>query len=418
VFIARLLFTFILLTILTNKVNGQPKPVVFEHLTIDDGLSMNTVNSIIQDKQGYLWFATNDGLNRFDGYNFYILKNQKNNPNSLSNNYVTDLAIDNAGNIWIATNKGGLNKLDIKTEKITVFNSTPNKPNSLSGNAILKIYIDKIGRIWIATPGSGLNSLDELTNTVSIFKNDPNNPNSISSNHITAIYQDKDKNLWVGTNNGLNLFDEKSKSFSLKTIPSDDNTISSIVEDINGTLWITTKDTLCKYDKKTDSFFCYPIPVIDEVAKTIYTASADPFGFIWIGTTKGLLQFDPKAEQFIHYQKDKNTSSGLNSDFIRKIFFDYTGTMWLATLDGGVSKFDPMSKQFLTTTSTPNNLYSSNNSVVAIAEDLTETLWISQLDELRQYKSKNSPPIIFHPNPKLSPELANKRIRSLFFFFF
>ncbi|MBK7996796.1 MAG: hypothetical protein IPK14_26530 [Blastocatellia bacterium] len=119
-FIARLLFTFILLTILTNNVNGQQKPLVFENLTIDDGLSMNTVNCITQDKQGYLWFGTNDGLNRFDGYNFYILRNQKNNPNSLSNSYITDLAIDNAGNIWIATNNGGLNKLDIKTEKITV----------------------------------------------------------------------------------------------------------------------------------------------------------------------------------------------------------------------------------------------------------------------------------------------------------
>lgn len=413
-FIARLLITFTLLVILANNVNGQPNPLVFEHLTIDDGLSMNTVSSIIQDKQGYLWFATNDGLNRFDGYSFYVLKNQKNNPNSLSDNYVTDLALDNAGNIWIATNNGGVNKFDIKTEKITVFNSTPNKSNSLSSNSISKIYIDKVGRIWIATPGSGLNLLDERTNTVTIFKNDPNNPKSISSNYITTVYQDKEENLWIGTDKGLNLFDEKSKSFSLKTIPSNNNTISSIVEDKNGIIWVGTRETLCKYDKKRESFFCYPIPVMDEVSKTIYTACVSPSGLIWIGTTKGLLQFDPKTEQFTHYQKDKNTSSGLNSDFIREIFFDYTGTMWLGTLDGGINKFDPMSNRFLTTTSTPNNQYSSNNSVVAIAEDLTKTLWISKLDELRQYKSKNSPPIIFHPNPKISPELVGKRIRSFF----
>ncbi|MFY9223159.1 MAG: two-component regulator propeller domain-containing protein [Blastocatellia bacterium] len=413
-FIARLLFTFILLAVLTNNVKGQPKSLVFENLTIDDGLSINTVNSIVQDKQGYLWFASNDGLNRFDGYNFYILRNQKNNPNSLSDNYITDLAVDSTGNIWIATNNGGINKFDIKTEKITLFNSAPNKLNSLSSNSISKIYTDKVDRIWIATPGKGLNLLDERTNTVTTFKNDPNNPKSISSNYITIIYQDKEENLWIGTDKGLNLFDEKSKSFSLKTIPSNDNTISSIVEDINGTLWITTKDTLCKYDKKTDSFFCYPISVIDEIAKTIYTACVDPSGLIWIGTTKGLLQFDPKTEQFTHYQKDKNTSLGLNSDFIREIFFDYTGTMWLGTLDGGINKFDPISKRFLTTTNTPNNQFSSNNSVVAIAEDLTKTIWISKRDELRQYKSKNSPPIIFHSISKLSPELANKRINSLF----
>lgn len=414
-FIARLLFTFILLTILTNNVNGQQKPLVFENLTIDDGLSMNTVNCITQDKQGYLWFGTNDGLNRFDGYNFYILRNQKNNPNSLSNSYITDLAIDNAGNIWIATNNGGLNKLDIKTEKITVFDASPNKANSLSGNSIVKIYIDKLERIWLTTPGSGLNLLDGRTNTISIFKNDPNNSKSISSNHITAVYQDKDENLWVGTSNGLNLFDEKSKNFSLKPITNTGkDLISSILEDKNGTFWITTKETLCKYDKKTDSFFSYSIPVIDEVANTIYTACADALGFIWIGTTKGLLQFDPKTEQFTHYQKDKNTSLGLNSDFIHEIFFDYTGTMWLGTLDGGVNKFDPISKRFLTTNSKPYEKYSSNNSVVAIVEDLTETLWVSKLDELRQYKTKNSPPIIFHPNPKISPELTGKRIRSFF----
>src|SRR6185369_3137607 len=125
--------------------------IKFEHFSIDQGLSQSSVICMLQDHQGYMWFGTQVGLNRYDGYSFTILKHKLQEKNSLSDNYITSLAEDSAGNLWIGTNGGGLNRYDPANRSFTLYQNDPKVSSSLSDNHIAVLYIETDGRIWVGT---------------------------------------------------------------------------------------------------------------------------------------------------------------------------------------------------------------------------------------------------------------------------
>ena len=235
------------LLFLTDSVLGQKKEYMIERISLEEGLSQSAVNTIYQDKKGFLWFGTQDGLNRYDGYGFTVYKSEPGNPNSLSNNWISSLFEDAHGNIWIGT-QGGLNKLS--GDKITYYQNDPSDSASLPQDIIISIFGDNFGRIWAGTQDQGLCVLDVKTEKFTSFKHDTKKPNSISDDRVYAVIVDQYQTLWVGTRNGLNkmeLSGEIKENFQTVPVKKNDpkglsdNRIFALHEDKSrDVLWIGT----------------------------------------------------------------------------------------------------------------------------------------------------------------------------------
>ena len=189
-----LLFFFLSISIVASA----QRNIKFDKITVDNGLSQSNINWILQDKQGLIWFATNGGLNRFDGSQFKTFIHSDTDSNSISNNIINHLYEDDNGKIWIST-QNGLNVFDKSLEVFTQFKSELNSPSELSSNQITCTIKDNFGNYWIGTSGGGLNKYNPQTNTFETYRNKIKNPQSLSSNYITCLEKDKYGFIWVGT---------------------------------------------------------------------------------------------------------------------------------------------------------------------------------------------------------------------------
>ena len=238
----------------------------FEHITVKDGLSQNHVTRILKDSKGFMWFCTQNGLNRYDGKSFKLYKHSPDDPKSLSNNHVQALYEDKSGTLWIGTYGGGVNKFERKTEKFTHYRHDPENNNSISSDFILSIYEDKSGFLWIGTSGSGINKFNMKEESFIHYSNNPEDPNSLSHNVVRAIYEDEAGIFWIGTDGGgLNKFDRRTGKFTFyKHNPANPKSLShnfvlAIIEDQDDNLWLATGVGLVKFDRTTE-IFTHPKP--------------------------------------------------------------------------------------------------------------------------------------------------------------
>lgn len=212
----------------------------FHRITIEDGLSQSTVQAILQDSKGFMWFGTEDGLNRYDGYEFTVFKTVTGNPNSLSDNNINALFEDSKQRIWIGTQSGGLTRFDWKKNQFTNYYGVDDEDNwqTLSSNTIWSITEDEEGLIWVGT-SYGLNLFDPAAGRFHrIFSE--SEESSLSGNQVSALHVDKKGTLWVGTNNGLNRLNRVEGGFTrFQTVETDKGSVSlgmvrSIYEDYRG----------------------------------------------------------------------------------------------------------------------------------------------------------------------------------------
>ncbi|MBF0497281.1 MAG: PAS domain S-box protein [Deltaproteobacteria bacterium] len=374
-----------------NTING----IQFEHLTFEQGLSRPTVYAIIQDKQGFIWFGTEDGLNRDDGYTFKVYRPDPNNPNSLSSGAIGYLYQDHEGNIWIGTRNQGLNKFDPVTETFTRYVHDDSDPGSLSYNYLMiaPICEDTAGVLWVGTRGGGLNKFDRVTQKFAHYRHNDKDPHSLSHDSIRAICPGVRPNrthiLWIGTEGGgLDKFDPSSQTFiHYRHDDSDPNSLSNDVvialyADISkGMVWVGTRGGLDKFDPATDRFTHYRHD--DNNPKSlshndVYTIYPDQDGTLWISTLGGgLNHFDPVKETFIQYRNDPNNPNSLSNDNAHPICRDSAGALWVGTWGGGVNRFDPHRKKFGLHQHHPNVLKGlSHPSVFSIYEDSHAAIWI------------------------------------------
>ena len=381
------LFTVCLFVVFTSAIIPQKNKLKFEHLSIEHGLSNKGVFSIIQDKKGFLWFGTFDGLNKYDGYTFTAYKTDPQDIQSLSDNKVSSIIEDQNGMLWIGTYIGGLNRFDPEKESFTRYTHNPNDSNSLNENGIITLYEDQEGVIWIGTY-SALNKFVPATERFTHYKHDPNNTKSLGENEVLAIYGDRSGVLWIGTNGGgLNKFDRKKETFThYKHDPNDphslgNNRIHSIIEDRTGMLWIGTNDGgLNKFDWEKEIFTRYkhepddPKSISSNFVGDIYENQS---GILWIGTNDGgLNKFDRGKEIFTHYKHIPNNPKSLSDNRVLSIFEDRSGVLWIGT-NNGLNKI-LRSKDFFThfnhNPDDPKSL--SNNRVYPIFEDHFGMIWI------------------------------------------
>ncbi|HZB14529.1 MAG TPA: two-component regulator propeller domain-containing protein [Chryseolinea sp.] len=389
--------------LLCTSALAQEKNLKFEHLGIREGLSHSNVRGILQDRDGFMWFSTHDGLNKYDGYKFTVYKNIPNDERSLSHNNLWRMIEDRHGNIWIASWGGGLNMFDRETENFIHYRHDPNDSNSVSDDFIYTLLEDHQGNIWIGTNNGGLNVLNPATKEIERFTYDKSKPDGISDNEIRDIYQDRQNNIWIGTGNGgLNLFDRNKKTFkSFKHNASDPNSISSnnirtIIQTEDGGFWVGTYGAgIDFFSPERGEFKNYrhdPKNPNSLSHNSIQDIREGPKGNIWIATENGGLSvLNPKTKTFSNYQHDDIDLGSINDNSLYVLYDDKEGNIWIGTFNDGVN-FVKTDNKFThyRHNSSPNSL--SNNLVLAIYEDAKENLWIGTdgggLNKLERKKAK------------------------------
>ncbi len=404
--------------------NSGGQDVKFDRLSFKDGLSQSSVMCILQDQRGFMWFCTEDGLDRYDGYEFKVYRHNPGNPNSISSNYITAIFEDHSGNLWVGTNGGGLNEFDWKTETFKHFLPNLDNPNSLSNNRVLSIYEDHEHVLWVGTAG-GLNRLIPETGEFTRFVPQHDDPTSLSHSSVRAIYEDHTGALWIGTLGGLERFDRASNSFiHYQPNANDPNSmrgtyIVSIVEDLSGNLWVATDGGLNKLNREANTWTSFQnVPDNQPSPHESYLRSmfVDQFGILWIGTYGGGLEkFDPVTEKSAYYQNNPDDPTTLSNNYVWSIFEDRSGVLWVGTFDG-ISKYDRGREGFVQFLSDPNDSNSlSDNRVLSISEDNHGHLWVGTFDSgLNRLNRQTGQWAHYRSVAGVSGSLSSNTIRSIF----
>jgi signal transduction histidine kinase/WD40 repeat protein/streptogramin lyase/GTPase SAR1 family protein len=242
---------------------GQRGNIRFKRISIGDGLSQSSVTCILQDRRGFMWFGTQDGLNRYDGYEFRIYRHDPRDISTISDNYIRCIYEDRNGFLWIGTNGGGLNRFDPGRERFTIYKHSINNSISLSHDDVRCIYEDLSGFLWIGTYGGGLNRFERKSFIFTRYMQDTHDYRSLSDNKVSVIYEDHYGVLWLGTSGGgLNqMIDREKGTFRYfreqDGLPS--NVINGILEDNQGNLWISTNKGISTFDPKRHIFKNYDV---------------------------------------------------------------------------------------------------------------------------------------------------------------
>jgi ligand-binding sensor domain-containing protein/anti-sigma regulatory factor (Ser/Thr protein kinase) len=352
----------------------------FEHISLIDGLSQSTVTSIYQDNEGFLWFGTGNGLNKYDGYNFTVYKHNPSDPYSLSNDYINIIYNDSRGNLWIGT-EGGLNKYD-GSGKFTRYVYSPKDNSSISNNRIMTIDEDKTGNLWIGTYSGGLNLYNYNTNKFTRIENSLKDKSLL---YIWASSNDRNRNLWLGTAGGLLKFNTKTREQSLFKIPGisgNDKIISAISVDGENILWAGTGyGSIFKFDLLNEKFTPFSnAKIIREYSKgkwlnRIYSDSKNN---LWICIMdEGLIQYNKITGALTQIKNDRTNQGSLSDNNIMSVLEDRSGILWFGTGASGINKFAGGKVKFNAYKYNPGKKWGLNSTFVySLLEDHKGKLWV------------------------------------------
>ena len=364
-----LIFTFIKVNITYANISES---INFNNITIEDGLSQSTVETMIQDSRGYIWIGTNDGLNRYNGYEFKQYKHDKYNTNSIINNYIVHIAEDKAGYIWVSTLKG-ISKINPDTDEIKNYYSDAANGN-LSNNNIWQILCTNDNKIIVSTV-DGLNLYDEKEDK---FVRILDKENELPSQYIYSVEEDMYNHIWIGTDKGLVELNEDLEIVERYENTIRDSEIYNIYNDNKGNIWVCTlgngvfkinlEDKSVHNYKKEENESSIPSNNVKDIL-------VDSKGMLWIATDKGICHFDYEKNKFTNYKKEPYERNSLIDDDTFCLLKDSSGLIWIGTYRG-ISVFNP-NKNFNHFKSNPNDENSlSGNVIHGIYEDNDNSLWI------------------------------------------
>ena len=412
----RRIITPVLLSVLfLFRLIGQE--VSFTYLDTRAGLSNASVSSIVQDSDGFLWFGTQGGLNRFDGYSFRVFENEPYNRNSLSHNLVQTLFMDDKDILWVGT-YGGLNRFDIKRNIINAYRFSHDNKTSLSNDVVISVYRDSRGNLWVGTQ-DGLNLMDEQKETFTRFRSDPNNPGGLQGNLIRSILEDPRGNLWIATSGGgLSLYNYNTGTFTtFRNDPKDRTSIISdyvmaLAVDEDGYLWAGTWfGGISRYDHVAGVFTNYPTS-----DQRVYTLNTQEKGVIRIGTWGGgLIEYYPKENRFVNHVHTSLRDS-LSNNIVYSMHIDRAGDLWVGTNGGGINHLGKSRRSYSVISHNPDDPASlSAGKVNAILEDSSGGLWIGLYNGgLNHYNPETGVMRHYKADPKNKRALSNNIVTSIF----
>jgi len=390
-------------------------PLKFRNISIEDGLTHSKINDIYQDRFGFIWIATNNGLNKYDGYEIKSYLPNLQEPNSINAYLLRRIIEDEKGNLWIGTEGGGLNQFDPISEKFIHY--TNNSDIILPAEDVNDII--KIGNIlWLAT-NRGLVKFDILNRTSRVYRF---SKSKNGNNCIWSIYNENNY-IWVGTyTNGIFIFDIDKESFiinyskqnSSRYIP--DNDIRTFYLDKDNNFWIGTYNSgLLKFNRYDSSFICF-IPDTNYIeSRTVRAIWDDGKGNIWIGTRLGIYIFNKTKKRFVkHIKKIQNDPYSLSHNSIQVFLEDMDGNLWIGTRVG-ISYLNWETQKFINITSNPYSSKSLNNKVVySILESSDGDLYIgTEEGGLNHFSIKNNRFHYYIPDPNVQNSIKSLNIKSL-----
>ena len=378
----------------------------FTHLTTEDGLSQNRIYTILQDRTGFMWIGTRDGLNRYDGNTFVVYKHDPNNPETLSANFIRDLIEDKHGDLWVATGSGGLNRFDPITERFTRYRHDPDNPNSISSDTVENIAQDSHGYLWFATSDHGLDKFDPATGTFAHYANDSDGR---SFGPIHNVLVDRRGDIWFVGERGLFHLNPQTGQITRPSATAG-LFLGYVQEDEDGNLWMSTysPSELVKYDRQAERLTRYPLRagVVGLDASNLLADGRDGF---WVPSSQGLYYFDRHTKRFTRLLRhDETDPNGLNDNSVVSVYRDRAGLLWLGTEDGGLNILNLQEQQFgfyRHRPSDPNSL--SSGRVTAVYQDADGILWVGffprALDKLDRKTGRITH---YRPDPKIHNALS------------
>jgi signal transduction histidine kinase/ligand-binding sensor domain-containing protein/DNA-binding response OmpR family regulator len=328
--------------------SAQTPHINFTSLTAKDGLLSNSVNAILKDRQGLMWFATDDGLNRFDGTNFKVYRNRRNDTTSLRANEILALHEDKRGNLWVGTSGGGFSLYDRRKDAFSHYPSHKNTPPLTRNSVIRSICSDRFGNIWIAH-FEGLYVLDPRLNHISRMELITHKNGPAIKTTLHCVFEDSKNRIWVATDNGLLLYNRETNTFKqfvhndLDKFSISSDKVRALAEDKLGNMWVGTTDGLCMMQPDLQRFIIYRHLRGTQASLSnniIHCITADEDGSLWIGTNEGLNLFDPKQQKFTVYLPENGNIQSLTAQSIRCAYIDKQGIYWFGTFRGGINKYD------------------------------------------------------------------------------
>lgn len=326
-------------------------PMVFTHLSTADGLSQATVNDILQDSEGFLWLATENGLNRYDGIRIKRYYRERNNPEGLVADYIRAIDEDANGDLWLATEGSGLVKWNRRSDTFVSFRHRADDPDSLASDMVRGVLVDSRGQIWAATRDAGLDRLDPATGKVTHFVHYKDDSNSLSGNlNLYTVLEDAQGNIWVGTDAGLDRYNVETGRFDHYSPPNSapgEHIILTLLEDHLGKIWVGTFDSgLLRLDPEDGRFDLY-VHTPDNPGSLNHNQIGDVFEDaerrLWVGTSGGLNLLNRETGTFQHFVHDRANPTSLAENAIRSIMQDRSGLLWVGTGSNGVSRWNPRS---------------------------------------------------------------------------
>ncbi len=450
---------FYFLFLLKISALAQNDQLRFERLTINDGLSLSSVYSIYQDSKGFMWFGTEDGLNKYDGQRFRIFRPEPGNPYSLANKWTEIIYEDSKAQIWFGS-KGGLTRFDPKLEIFSRYTSKE-MLHKLSGDTISYLVEDGNKKLWVGT-SSGINMIDLVTNQVQfkdlmeiqIFNINPlpngdiwvgtskgifikkagdasflsinvDNPGYSKSNGM-AILHDNNGNIWAGVGNILFRYDQIKNllinqcTIGTETFGNHNVQIEKMVMDNQQNLWLSTSDGLYKFS--TQSGKINSIFKTDDVSHSLANNSIksillDKQGNLWYGTfEEGIYRIDTKTNAYVNFRNNPADPQSLSENGINCIFEDLAGKIWFGTFGAGISIYNPSGHKFGLIGYNPLNKYSlSSNFIWNIWETNDDFLLIGTNDKGLNMLDLNSGKVeFFDHEPNNEKSLSHSSVRNVY----
>jgi ligand-binding sensor domain-containing protein/signal transduction histidine kinase len=333
--------------LLGGRAGAQAGAITFRHLSTAEGLSAGQVNALLQDRLGFVWVGTVDGLDRYDGYEVDEFRHADEDPASISDNDVSSLVQSRRGGLWVGT-FGGLNYFDFETEAFARFLHDDGDAHSLVSDEVLALAEADDGTLYVGTT-EGLDRLDPETGRFTHFRPDPADPDALQNGSVEKLYLDADGILWVGTQGGLHRFDPAAGTF--RYYPNlggalAENAVSALHGHGRGGLWVGTQGGgLFAFDGGAFT----RVPLVEERLNQSIVISVleDREGTLWVGTAGGgLLRRTPDGA-VVAYVASRDDPTSLADDFVSALMQDRQGVLWAGTYDG-VDRFDRARRPFVT----------------------------------------------------------------------
>lgn len=400
------------------------QPPTFRRLTLEDGLSQSSIACIAQDELGLMWFGTQDGMNRYDGYEFEVYRHDPDDPYSLSDNYVLGCERDQRGVLWVITRDGTLHRYVTAADHFVRYTLALEDPLQRGANRFTVMHGDSQGRLWIGTVGDGLVRYDPETDGIVYYRHDPGDPVSLSHRVVFHVIEDKAGDIWVGTEAGLNRYDPVSDSFVRYPYrdfppggyridgpardddpafqPNNPFALASpaalfLLEDRGGRLWVGTRYGGLNYlDRETGHFTAMPFDPSHTPedpgtlsGNAVRTLLEDHEGYIWVSSAHwnvdgtrtyarlGLERIDPETGEIVRFPSDPEEPCSPSHQAMMTMIEDRRGTLWFHTFAGGVDIYDRSTDCFVHYGHDAGNQRTlSGDDITRFYEDEAGGLWI------------------------------------------